>query len=338
MILYFVLQKKCGDKVNTRKLTESAMLSALLVAGSILFLTSPIGYSIFLDIGVPIFITLTYLRCDFKYTLMSTITSLILVAFMFGNAAFGIWMIQSILIGFICGFLISKDTLLYDDLFYCSIFAAIVLIFVDIFFSGILGYSFITEAQDYLKYIPSDSNIKEVIFYILIAAMPLGTIIMTYVVSILLAKKLRLLNNNGKIKYLFIRKFKKFGSLQYCSLKTTYIGIVYLILIKIIGKNNILFEINYLKILLTTVEYVTAYFLIKDSYTIICGFVYKISKSRPILMLFQLLTIYSLISYFVITEVIIIAASILIDKKFSIRKNTEIFIKHINLKNELSLN
>ena len=324
--MIFFIKMKCGDEVDAKKLTEAAMLSSLFIAAGIFFIGTGIAYSIFLDIGVPILITLIYLRCETRYTILASVTSLILVTFVFGNLAVSISMIQGMLIGFVCGFLINRNTLLNDDFLYCSLLAAIVLIFIDLLFSGILGYSFVKEANEYLVYFPYDDNVKEVVFYILIATMPLGTIIMTYIGAVFFGKKLRLLNKNGERKYLFLRNYKKYGNFQYCSRKTTYIGLVYIILIKLIGRNNILFRYTYIKLILMTFAYILIYFLVKDAYSILCGTVHKIFKSRGALIFTQILILYSLLYYFQIAFIVVVTASIIVDTRFSIRKNTNKFV------------
>ncbi len=321
--------------MDTRKLTESAMLSALFVVAGIFFISSVIGYQIYLDLVVPILITLIYLRCDFKYTLMSAITSLVLITFVFGNPAIGIWMLQNITIGFVCGFLITRKSRLFDDIFYCSLFAAVILVFVDVFFSGIIGYSFISEAQGYLVYIEGSEALKEVIFYLILAALPLGTVIMTYLGGLFLGKKLRLLNENGLRKFLYVRKFKRYGNLQYCSEKTIFAGIIYVAFMKLIGRNNIFFKFTYLKTVLITMEYIILYFILKDSYSLVCNFIYKVSGKGGIVMIFQMAALYSLVCYFTVTALILTIGGLVIDKRFKVRENSDKFLNRINLKAEL---
>lgn len=321
--------------MDTRKLTESAMLSALFVVAGIFFISSVIGYQIYLDLVVPILITLIYLRCDFKYTLMSAITSLVLITFVFGNPAIGIWMLQNITIGFLCGFLITRESRLFDDIFYCSLFAAVILVFVDVFFSGIIGYSFISEAQGYLVYIEGSEALKEVIFYLILAALPLGTVIMTYLGGLFLGKKLRLLNENGLRKFFYVRKFKRYGNLQYCSEKTIFAGIIYVAVMKLIGRNNIFFKFTYLKTVLITMEYIILYFILKDSYSLVCNFIYKVSGKGGIVMIFQMAALYSLVCYFTVTALILTIGGLVIDKRFKVRENSDKFLNRINLKAEL---
>ena len=311
------------------------MLSALFVVAGIFFISSVIGYQIYLDLVVPILITLIYLRCDFKYTLMSAITSLVLITFVFGNPAIGIWMLQNITIGFLCGFLITRESRLFDDIFYCSLFAAVILVFVDVFFSGIIGYSFISEAQGYLVYIEGSEALKEVIFYLILAALPLGTVIMTYLGGLFLGKKLRLLNENGLRKFLYVRKFKRYGNLQYCSEKTIFAGIIYVAVMKLIGRNNIFFKFTYLKTVLINMEYIILYFILKDSYCLVCNFIYKVSGKGGIVMIFQMAALYSLVCYFTVTALILTIGGLVIDKRFKVRENSDKFLNRINLKAEL---
>ena len=328
--------KKLGDKLNAKKLTESAMLSALLVMMGILFISSFIGYQVYLDFIVPVLITLIYLRCDFKYTLLSAITSVALITFVFGNPAYSLWMIQNMTIGFFCGFLIKKDKCLMDDLFYCSLFATLILVFADIFLSGIIGYSFMAEAQEALEYVEAYPIVKDVVFYLILAALPLGTVVMTYLSGLFIGKKLRLLNENALRKFLYIKKYKRYGSMQYCSEKTIIIGLVYVLFMIVIGKNNFLFNSTYFKTVLITMNYIILYFIIKDYYSMIANFIYKCTSKAIFVMAFQLTVIYSLFKYFTITACILIMGGAVIDFKLKVRNNTERYLRSLDLIKELS--
>ena len=94
--------------MNTRKLTEAAMLSALFVVTSMMAIYTGIAYTLYLDMIVPLFICLTYMRLDGKYTLLSSVTSLLIVTLSLGDVASAIWMSQGIVMGLICGYFIRK--------------------------------------------------------------------------------------------------------------------------------------------------------------------------------------------------------------------------------------
>ncbi|MBE6052194.1 MAG: DUF2232 domain-containing protein [Clostridium sp.] len=313
--------------MKSRKLTEAAMLSALFVVISIIAIGTGIAYSLYLDMVVPILLALIYFKCDLKYTILSAGTSLIIVMLIYGNVASGLYMIQSMLMGIVCGVLIKKDTTILDDLFYCGLFGCIVMILIDIYFSGILGYSFIKEAEGYLEYIPYNEEMKKVVFYISVAAIPLGTIFITYFVSLILGKKLKILDKVGMKKFTLIKNFRKFGNLICCSNKTTNIGIGYLLIIAILRMAGVLEFHKYFEILFTSMEYTVLYFLISDSFKFVPKDIYKRTKSRLAFFVSEVIILFLLVNQFRITTSILILYSYIVNKKYDIR-NTQ--IKMIN--------
>ena len=110
--------------MNTKKLTEAAMLSALFVVCSMMFIYTGIAYTLYLDMIVPIIVCLIYMRLDFKYTVLASITSLLIVVLAVGDIVSGIWMSQGILMGLICGYFIQKKSTIFDDLFYSAVLDA----------------------------------------------------------------------------------------------------------------------------------------------------------------------------------------------------------------------
>ena len=58
-------------------------------------------------------------------------------------------MSQSMILGLMCSIFIEKDSEIIDDIVYCTIFACILMIFIDIYFSKLIGYSFIKEFEAY---------------------------------------------------------------------------------------------------------------------------------------------------------------------------------------------
>ena len=113
------------------------------------------------------------------------------------------------------------------------------------------------------------------------------------------------------------------------------IGITYIIFMFLIGNDNILFNINYFKTVLITIKYIVLYFIIKDSYTMLANYIYKFTSKLIIVNAFQLIFLYSLFNYFIITACILITGAVLIDLKFNIRENTEGYLRKINIKNQL---
>ncbi|SFC47388.1 Predicted membrane protein [Clostridium uliginosum] len=301
-------------------MTEAAMLSAAFVVISILAIGTGLGYAGYLDVGVPVIIVLIYLRCGFKYTLLSGLTSLLLVVITVGDMASAICMSQGMILGIACGILIPRKQTIYDDLFYGSIFACFVMVIVDINFSTLIGYSFISECQGYLSYVSflSDSG-KQGLYYLLIGSLPIGTMFITYFLSILLGKRFKLLNDSAKKKYLVITRFKNYGAYMSCSKKTMNIGIAYIIIISIIEMKDFLTSYLYIDILLNSIKYIMLFFVIQDCYTIINRFMYSLTKSRIVLLFTQMGSLYMLINFFKLTSIAMILFNLIIEKLLNVR-------------------
>ncbi|MBW6409608.1 DUF2232 domain-containing protein [Clostridium weizhouense] len=307
--------------MEIKKMTEAAMFSAVFVIISLLAIETGFSYVGYLDIGVPVIITLIYLRCGLKYTFLSGLTSLLLVIITLGDMASAVCMSQGIILGLSCGILILRNQSIFDDLFYGSIFSCFIMIIIDINFSTLIGYSFIKECQNYLIYVTFLSDYgKKNLYYFLIASLPIGTMFITYFLSIMIANKFKLLNDFSIKKYIIITKFKKYGSYISCSKKTINIGIVYIMLISIIEtkyKNIDLFI--YLDILINSIKYVVLYFIIQDSYTILNRFMYSLTKSRITLIFTQTGILYMLINFFKLTSIFIVLFNFVIDKVSNFR-------------------
>ena len=70
---------------STRKLTESALLTSLFIVITIISVGTGIGYAAYLDFVVPVFFCIICLKCDLKYAILSSISSLIIVSLVLGN-------------------------------------------------------------------------------------------------------------------------------------------------------------------------------------------------------------------------------------------------------------
>lgn len=314
--------------METKKLTQAAMLSALFVVCSITIMGTGIGYAFYLDMIVPVFISLIYLKCDYKFTLLSASTSLLITILVIGDVASGIWMIQSMLLGLVCGILIVKDTTIMDDIFCSAIFACFIMVLIDIYFSGLLGYSFLKDFQVYVDKVPLDGNLKQVIFYCLVAALPVGTIIFTYVASILLGNKLGLLNQYADFKFNILRNFKSYYSYLCCSKKNINKGIIFIVIMMILGRVN--FKVNhvYLKAILISIQYIVLFTVIKDSFVFIRRYVYMKTKSGLLDLGITFGVLYLLVKKFSITTIIMIICNLIINKKSFMREKQIDYINY----------
>lgn len=305
--------------MNTKKLTESAMLSALFVVSSMIAIYTGIAYTLYLDMVVPLFVCLIYMRLDLRHTLLSSITSLLIVTFAIGDVASAIWMSQGILMGLICGYFIRKKETIFDDLFYSAILGTFIMVLIDIYFSKLTGYSFMKEFDSYRDLFPLGSEYMAMAFNIFVAMMPMSTILIVYVGALLIGKKLMILNENCTEKYMIIKNFKRYGSYICCSKKTYYFGIIYLILIELINLTGFEFKFVYFKTVIMAIRVIVIYFVLKDSFTFVIRGIFSKIKSNGMVQLIWLGAIYMLLIDFKSTFIVLVIGSQIINYSMKLR-------------------
>ena len=316
---------------SVKKLTEAGILSSAFVVLTMIALTTGLGYGIYLDFGVPIIFVLIYFRCDLKYTLLSGITSTIIIIFVLGNFATGILISQSFLLGILCGYLLSRPSGIFDDLFLGAILGLIFMVLIDIYARNLIGYSFMKEFQGYIDYImskpkeltfilPYIENINfDILYYLLIAIFPFGMFFSIYFISLLCGKRLKLLSKVEKQKYFMMRSLKTYGNFMNIKNKSFYLAILYIIIINIFNFTNIEFNSVYLNTISICIEYISYYFVIRDVYLIIGNYINAKFRKRNVSLFYLIITIFLLVNIFKITVLIYTIVSIILDKKFNLR-------------------
>ena len=83
------------------------------------------------------------------------------------------------MIGFMCGYMIPKKSKILDDILCLSIFSCFIMVLIDIYCSKLIGFSFIKDTRDMMKPLNLNKYYSDIIFYIMIEVLPLGTTIMT---------------------------------------------------------------------------------------------------------------------------------------------------------------
>lgn len=316
---------------NTKKLTEAAILSSLFVITAIIFIGTGFGYAIYLDFIVPVFFCIVCLKCDIKYTILSAITSLVIVGLVLGDIGTAIWASQSIILGIMCGYFISKSSTILDDIVYASIIGVVIMVLIDVYFSTLIGYSFIEEFQSmsnkflYKEYI-------DVIFYMLIALFPMGTVFSIYILSLFVGKKLNILKDNSKKKMYIIGNFRSFGRFICCSKNVFYGAVIYITLIEIIKVSGFNIGSGHIKTIVIAVQYLCMYFVIRDCYSSVQNYLISKYKKISYARIMTLITILSLIFMFRITTVTLIILDIILNKRINIR------VKQINIINSYANN
>lgn len=295
------------------------MLSALFVVSSMIAIYTGIAYTLYLDMVVPLFVCLIYMRLDLRHTLLSSITSLFIVTFAIGDVASAIWMSQGILMGLICGYFIRKKETIFDDLFYSAILGTFIMVLIDIYFSKLTGYSFMKEFDSYRDLFPLGSEYMTMAFNIFVAMMPMSTILIVYVGALLIGKKLMILNENCTEKYMIIKNFKRYGSYICCSKKTYYFGIIYLILTELINLTGFEFKFVYFKTVIMAIRVIVIYFVLKDSFTFVIRGIFSKIKSNGMAQLIWLGALYMLLIDFKSTFIILVIGSQIINYSMKLR-------------------
>ena len=321
---------------KTKKLTEASLLTAIFVVVTIISVGSGIGYGIYLDYIVPLFYFIIYLKCGSKYTVLSAVSGLTIVFVVLGNPGTAIWASQGIILGILCGILSEKKTSLMDDLLLGTLIGSIIMIFIDIYASKLIGYSFIQDFKETIAYmakymtknVPAFNNFPpefiqnyfSTVFYVSITLIPLGTVVGVYIIGLFAGKRLNILKGETKKKYNIIRHFGTFSRMTYCSRNLFYLLVIYTMSFSLMNKYGIKTNIAYIDTIMNCFYYSGLYFLIRDSVAGIQGYMLSKGKSMGQVRLFTLLYLFMLISYFWVAAILAIIYFMTIDMKYGLRE------------------
>lgn len=321
---------------KTRKLTEASLLTAIFVVVTIISVGSGIGYGIYLDYIVPLFYFIIYLKCGSKYTVLSAMSGLMIVFAVLGNPGTAIWASQGIILGILCGILSEKKTSLMDDLLLGTLIGSIIMVFIDIYASKLIGYSFIQDFKETISYmakymtknVPAFSNFPpefiqsyfSTVFYVSITLIPLGTVVGVYIIGLFVGNRLNVLKGETKKKYNIIRHFRTFSRMTFCSRNLFYIMIIYTMTFSLMNKYGIKTNMAYVDTIMNCFFYSGLYFLIRDSVAGIQGYMLAKGKSMGHVRLFTILYLFMLLSYFWLAAIIAILYFMSIDVKYGLRE------------------
>ena len=321
---------------KTKKLTAASLLTAIFVVVTIISVGSGIGYGIYLDYIVPLFYFIIYLKCGSKYTVLSAVSGLTIVFVVLGNPGTAIWASQGIILGILCGILSEKKTSLMDDLLLGTLIGSIIMIFIDIYASKLIGYSFIQDFKETIAYmakymtknVPAFNNFPpefiqnyfSTVFYVSITLIPLGTVVGVYIIGLFAGKRLNILKGETKKKYNIIRHFGTFSRMTYCSRNLFYLLVIYTMSFSLMNKYGIKTNMAYIDTIMNCFYYSGLYFLIRDSVAGIQGYMLSKGKSMGQVRLFTLLYLFMLISYFWVAAIVAIIYFMTIDMKYGLRE------------------
>lgn len=328
--------------METRKLTEGALLSALQVVLGLILLSTGLGYSLYLELLLPITMTAVYLRCGAKYGLLAGLNTILLIAFCFGDIIGAVYMGQALAFGFLCGYLIERKGNLHDDLMLASLIGCIFLLILDALTARIVGFSLLdTDGLDEIfVLIPGETEqMFEVIFYISIAAIPIATVLMTYVGGLLLGHRMGLLRGEALEKYRVIRYFKIIFPHSYHSKRVLYQAIIGSILC--LGLWPVV-NGGYSKALVATSGIVLLYFVLNDYTKLIAQYLVNQGKQPALVSLLHFLVLVSLVNAFYVTACLLVLIGCCVDMRTSTREREQQVLafylrEHLRLKNQTQM-
>lgn len=311
--------------MDTQKLTYGGMLSALIVTITLFVAVTGIGYTVYLDLALPILIGLVYMKCGLKYTSLCGVISVSISFFCLGNLPTALWMIQGVLIGLLCSMAIFRNSTLMDDFLWCSVSGAFILIFMDIYCESLLGMSIIKELRQSLEFLPVSNEAKEMAVSIGLATLPVGTSLVAYTGILLVGSRLNLLKGVAKGKFKMIKYFKSYGGYLCCSRNITNRWIIYLICIQIL----LLFQWPlFIRTLLITIQWIALYFILRDAYQFVGKYIYIKTQSIGITKGMNLSIFLMLLIRFKMTVIFLVLASFLVDIVYHVREKQIKFLKH----------
>lgn len=317
---------------SVKKLTEAAILSSAFIIITMIALSTGLAYGLYLDFIVPIIFVLIYFRCEFKYTLMCGISSVILILLVLGNFPAAILVSQSFLLGLLCGYLIMKSSDIFDDLFLGAIVGVIFMVLVDIYARNIIGYSFMEEFQGYVDYFNKSAllgNLKinlQMIYYLLIAIFPFGMVFSVYFLALMCGKRLRILNENGKRKYFMMRSIRNYSNFMCMKKEYFYYALAYVLLVELLKFSNMNISNVYLNTIITCAQYLSCYFIFRDTHILIGNYINIKYKKKGLSLLYLVVTLILFFNMFKIAFLIYVTVSILMDKKFNLREKQQYIV------------
>ncbi|MBP3888747.1 MAG: hypothetical protein J6F30_14050 [Cellulosilyticum sp.] len=310
--------------MKTKHITEGGILSALQIVLGLILIPTGIGYSLYVEMILPITMALIYLRCGRKISMIAGFNTLLLVAFGFGNIGIAVYAFQGLGIGFLTGYVLEKNQGVQDDLILESLMGCLFVLILDLLTAHILGYSLLDDdgiTEMVLEMIPgADANIIQSVYYLSIASVPVAAVLVSYIGTIVLGYRLGLRQTIIKEKYHFMKYYKELVPFSYQGKRMAKYTLLGLII------NGMLWPYvsqSYLKAWIACSSAILAYFSLMDLSKLIGQFIVERYK-RPILLLgYHFVLLYAFLNAFWWTCWSILIIGTIIDLKTSIREEQE---------------
>ena len=307
--------------METKKITEGGILSAMQIVLGLMFIPTGIGYSFYIEVLLPITMTLTYLRCGKKAGMIAGLNTFLILGFGFGNIAIAIYALQALVFGFLTGCILQKPQSVQDDLMIESMIGCLFLLILDLLTAQILGHSLLDYDgidEMVLSIMPEASSwMIQLIYYLSIASIPVATVLMTYIGSLILGYRLGFLSGCAREKYVFIKNYKLLIPFAYQGQKMVRWAVLGLIGDVILWPYA---TSAYLKAWIACSGAILLYFVLIDFSKLVDQYILEKWKKPLWLPIFHLLLLYAFFKNFIGTCCIIILIGIMIDFRTQIRR------------------
>lgn len=205
-------RKRRSQDVETKKITEGGILSAIQIILGLILIPTGIGYSFYIEILLPITMTLIVLRCDLKIGALAGINTIGVIMLCFGNALIGIYGLQALGFGWLTGMILNKKWSIATDLLVECLVGCLFLLVLDGLTAKLVGVSLLDDEVTALVFemAPNiDRGMIQVIYYLSIAAVPVALALISYIGSLLVGYRIGILQKTPKEKYWIIRYYKR---------------------------------------------------------------------------------------------------------------------------------
>lgn len=321
------------SSVETKKITQGGILSAMQIVLGLILIPTGIGYSFYVQMILPITMALIYLKCGQKAGMIAGGNTFLILAFGFGNIAIAVYALQALVFGFLTGYILKKDYSVQDDLMIQSMIGCLFLLILDLLTAKILGYSILDYDgidEIVLSIMPNaNQSIIEIVYYLSIASLPVATVLMTYFGSLILGYRLGFLKGEAKQKYYFVRYYKHLLPFAYQGKKGIDYAILGIILDLILWPFA---KHPYIKAWIACSGAILLYFVLSDLTKLIGQYIVGELKKPLWLPLFHLALIFAFFKAFIWTCCSIVIVGGIMDRQTKIRdqqtKRLMFYLKH----------
>ncbi len=130
---------------NSKKLIDASILTSIFIVLTLLSSLLGLGFLGYYDFIAPIVFLVLFIKTDWKYSLLATLVSAIVLLFIIGDPVNSIMSIQAALLGFSLGFAFSKIKSIGNGIVFVSITCLLLLLVFDFILRSFTNISLISS-------------------------------------------------------------------------------------------------------------------------------------------------------------------------------------------------